>query len=161
MQQTAINALDELKSDHERLKDWFQRWEIEPEGTPRDTQLIRECLDELEIHSRIEQEIFYPECRRVWEADTGVIDHAVDDHLKMDMRMSELRETLTHSASLRADDFEALMNDALNHIREEERSILPLFDNLTSIRESEEVGARLRRRKTELWALRRPVGRVA
>jgi hemerythrin superfamily protein len=138
---------DEIKSDHKRIKHLFDQWDAADEGSPAEQQIINDALYELVIHSQIEEEILYPECRRVGMTTPSIIDDAVDDHVKMDDMIQDMQNEIGRR---KEDDFRVLMRDVLTHIDEEEASILPQLENLISIEESEKIGERLRTRKFEL-----------
>jgi hemerythrin superfamily protein len=138
---------DEIKSDHKRIKRLFNQWDAVEEGSPAGQQIINDALSELEIHSQIEEEILYPECRRVGMTNPSIIDDAVDDHVKIDDMIQDMRNEI---GERKEDDFRVLVRDVLTHIDEEETSILPQLENLISMGESEEIGNRLRARKFEL-----------
>lgn len=142
-----LSAQDEIKSDHKKIKQLFNRWDAEDEGSSVGYQIIDEALNELEIHSQIEQEILYPECRRVGMPALSVIDDAVDDHVKLDDMIQDMRNEI---GQRKEDDFRVLMRDVLSHIDEEEASILPHLENAISMEESEQIGERLRALKSRL-----------
>ncbi|MFL5814572.1 MAG: hemerythrin domain-containing protein [Bdellovibrionia bacterium] len=138
---------DEIKSDHKRIKQLFDQWDAADEGSSSGQQIINDALSELEIHSQIEEEVLYPECRRVGMTNPSIIDDAVDDHVKIDDMIQDMRNEI---GGRKEDDFRVLMRDVLTHIDEEEASILPQLENLISVEESEKIGERLRARKLEL-----------
>lgn len=54
-----MDALDLLKSDHDRVKNLFQQ-ALDNHGSPQFTSLIRQIKNELEAHTRVEEQVFYP-----------------------------------------------------------------------------------------------------
>jgi hypothetical protein len=145
--QDTLTAVDEIRMGHQNLRKLSQRWEAEDPGSPQEDEIMNECLLELAIHSLLEEEIFYPECRRVWVTKAAILDECDDDHAKIDDMIYELR---LQTGLIKSENFEVLLRDVMNHIDEEERLVLPEFENIVSIEESTQVGDRLRQRKNEL-----------
>src|SRR4051794_19000457 len=59
----ADNALAVLRADHERVNDLFARFTRLKSNGPQKAQLVERICDELEVHTRIEEEVFYPSIR--------------------------------------------------------------------------------------------------
>ena len=69
-----MRATDLLKQDHGQVKQLFAQLEAaRPDG--RQT-LLDQIGEELDIHTKIEEEIFYPAVRRV----SGLVDEAKEEH---------------------------------------------------------------------------------
>src|SRR5579885_2689296 len=56
------DAVSLLKRDHDTVKDLFHRFEG-AEQTAEKRKIARQAIEELRIHSAIEEEIFYPAVR--------------------------------------------------------------------------------------------------
>src|SRR4051812_37361173 len=56
------SAIDALKQDHRRVEGLFAEFETATEGQ-RKQELVAMICAELNIHTRLEEEIFYPACR--------------------------------------------------------------------------------------------------
>src|SRR5438105_3810061 len=58
----ALGAADMLRSDHEKVKELFNRFEKTMDQALKDS-LAGDIVTELEIHAALEEEIFYPAVR--------------------------------------------------------------------------------------------------
>ena len=71
------DAIMLLRSDHDEVKDLFDKFE-NAEGAENKRSIAEKICDELKIHSMIEEEIFYPACRGQIEDD--MLDEAIVEH---------------------------------------------------------------------------------
>jgi hypothetical protein len=56
-----MNALQVLKQDHDKVRKLFAEYDAAGDGAPvRKQEIAEQVFRELQIHSRIEEEIFYP-----------------------------------------------------------------------------------------------------
>jgi hemerythrin superfamily protein len=58
-----MNALEILRKDHERVKELFSEYDTLSSGGSRRNEIVRTALRELELHSRVEEDVFYPAMR--------------------------------------------------------------------------------------------------
>ena len=56
------DALQMLRDDHKKVKDIFKQFE-DTDDARQKQQLVKAALHELEIHAKLEEEIFYPAVR--------------------------------------------------------------------------------------------------
>ena len=140
----APGATDLIRGDHAKVLALFHRYRLD--APPRRKQALAEmiCLM-LEVHARIEEEIFYPAMRRV---DPDLVDKSVPEHNEMRRLIMRLRETppsgLAHDAALMA-----LMRDVMRHVADEETMLLPEAERALPD-ELDALGAQMMRRKMEL-----------
>jgi hemerythrin-like domain-containing protein len=105
----------------------------------------------LEIHTQLEEEIFYPAVRRV-VTDAQVIDKSVPEHDEMRRLIAKLREMEPSQADYDRTVME-LMRDLMHHVADEETVLLPAAERLLAD-ELEELGAKMSRRRLQLSAPR-------
>jgi len=74
----APDAIKLLKDDHREVEAWFKEFEKTTSG-PRKKKLARQICTALKVHTRIEEEIFYPACREVG-IDEDMMDEADIEH---------------------------------------------------------------------------------
>ena len=140
----ARGATSMIRADHERVLALFHRYRVD--APPARKQALAEslCLA-LEIHARLEEEIFYPAMRSV---DPDAVDKSIPEHNEMRRLIGRLRETpphgLAHDAILMA-----LMRDVMRHIADEETTLLPEAERVMPA-ELAALGARMMRRRMEL-----------
>ncbi|NHZ42100.1 hemerythrin domain-containing protein [Massilia aquatica] len=146
----AIDALELLKADHEKVKSLFLEFESlrenDNDDDERKFELVDEICYELTLHSMIEEEIFYPMLRSVID-DGDLMDEADVEHGGMRDLISQLEVMYPGD-----DHFDAtvtvLGEEMAHHIDKEERDIFDVA--LESLLDLGELGERLAARKEEL-----------
>ena len=117
------DALDVLANDHERIAQLFARFDKLASNGPRKASLVERICDEIELHSRIEEEIFYPSVRAAID-DDALMDEASVEHETAKSMIVQLR-------ALRPGDFHydakvsVLCAYIRHHVEQEEREIFP------------------------------------
>lgn len=79
---SAIDALDLLKADHEKVKSLFREFESikgNDDEDERKSELVDEICYELTLHTMLEEEIFYPVVRAAID-DDDMMDEADIEH---------------------------------------------------------------------------------
>jgi hypothetical protein len=99
-----------------------------------------------EIHTQLEEEIFYPAMRAV--ADNEVLRKSTPEHDEMRGLISRLRNMPVNDASF-DDTFFDLMRHVMHHVADEETQLLPAAERLIPD-QLHELGARMTRRRLEL-----------
>jgi hypothetical protein len=74
----APDAIAMLRADHARVSALFERFE-NARGADRREKLAEQICDELDVHMRLEEEIFYPAVRRAIGNET-LMDEALVEH---------------------------------------------------------------------------------
>ena len=141
------DAIELLKADHREVEDWFAAFE-KTESAPKKKKLAAQICKALRVHTQIEEELFYPACREAGISedlmDEADIEHDAakklieeidagapgDDH--WDARVTVLSEMIKH------------------HVKEEEQRDGMFAKAKKAGLDLEELGARLKARKTEL-----------
>jgi hypothetical protein len=120
------DAIELLKEDHEKFRRMFREFE-EAEGSASKQRILREVLEQLEIHMVMEEEIFYPAVRRSDndEKHRAKMAEAVEEHHVAKLLMAELRDKKTSSQESRNAKFQVLSESVKHHIEEEESDVLP------------------------------------
>jgi iron-sulfur cluster repair protein YtfE (RIC family) len=116
------DAVEILTEDHDRVKNLFQAFERAMLGRDNDAkkEIVDEISNELSIHSRIEEEIFYQAARKFLQVHY-LLDEAEFEHASMTEIISQLREL--HPSDVVYDRKVLLLRDYVNHhvIKEEEK----------------------------------------
>jgi hypothetical protein len=113
-------ATELLREDHRKVKELYR--EFENAGVDRKKALGRQIITELEIHSVIEEDLFYPAARRAIQHDE-LIAESQESHHVMKVLIAELR-MLPMGRTFVA-KFGILMNNVKHHMREEENDLFP------------------------------------
>ncbi len=58
-----LDAVALLKADHRKVEDLFEKFEAAKSGSVKQ-KLVQQICIELTVHATIEEEIFYPACKR-------------------------------------------------------------------------------------------------
>ena len=132
-----MNALDILKQDHQKVKGLFQ--EIRKDSDRgRQKELFDKIDTELEIHTHIEETVFYPAVDE-HEEFKDMIAEALEEHQEVKSLLDELEE-------LGADDhdfgskLQQLMEAVEHHVEEEEGEMFPKIQEVFDEDELEELG---------------------
>lgn len=134
-----------IRMDHTHAMATFHKYRAD--ATPDKKQAIAEtlCLA-LEIHARLEEEIFYPALRSF---DPDLVNKSVPEHNEMRRLISQLRQTRPEDASFDTTLME-LMRGVMRHVADEETMLLPDAERVLGERRLSELGAEMTRRRFEL-----------
>jgi hemerythrin superfamily protein len=148
-----MDALSLLTADHNRVRGLFARFQAaeEEQDTAQMAVLAQKIITELEVHTTIEEEIFYPAIKEASEELKDVVDEGVEEHHVADTLMAEVKG-LTAEDDAFAAKMKVLIESVEHHAEEEEQEMFPptrkAFDKATL----EDLGMRLEARKAELGA---------
>jgi Hemerythrin HHE cation binding domain len=138
------SALDLLEQDHREVEGYFEQYE--EEGADKDAIVLKICLA-LEVHTRIEEEIFYPAAREAIE-QRDLIDEALVEHGSAKQLIADI-EAMEAGDELHAAKVKVLAEQIRHHIEEEQNRLFP------QLREADldldTLGAKLAQRKAELF----------
>jgi hemerythrin superfamily protein len=138
-----VNALDLLKQDHDRVRDLFKQ--IENAEGDRQAALFRELRDELEMHTKIEEEFFYPELKKVEEA-RELVAESYEEHHQVDVVIAEMAQLKVGSEKWTA-KFTVLKEDVEHHAGEEEEEMFPKARQACKADWLEETGRKMEQMK--------------
>ena len=127
-----------LKNDHATVKQLFARFEKLGEGAQETKQnTFSEIQRELETHSTIEEEIFYPAVREDVGGTEELVDESLEEHAVVKTLLRELS-----SLSAEDEEFDAkmtvLQENVEHHIKDEEEKLFPKAEKLLG---SDKLGA--------------------
>jgi hemerythrin superfamily protein len=142
-----MKATDLLKKDHAAVKRLFTQFgKTTARARKTRAQLIDKIATELEIHTKIEEEIFYRAARELEEA-RSLLEDAQEDHGEMKILVSELRGR--GPSSDQAAKVRELKETTTRHVSDEEKELFPLVARLGDER-LEQLGSQLEQRKQQL-----------
>lgn len=113
-----------LKDDHDRVLSTLDNM-ISTSQSHDDTrrQLLDKVVDELEMHTAFEEEVFYPEARKATGLDAAINDD-LKEHREVDMLLDRLSAMSVFGA--RWINVARDLRDALeHHIRDEQNELFP------------------------------------
>src|SRR5437764_1872196 len=119
----ATDAIVLLKEDHKKVQQLFKRFEgLGPNASRTKKEVVDKIVEELSLHSGIEEQIFYPAAREVLEDDSMVLEDLEEHHI--------MKWTLSELHGMRPEDerFDAkvrVLTELVRHHIEEEEQDLP------------------------------------
>jgi hemerythrin superfamily protein len=146
MQRLAPGATDMIRADHARVLTVFHRYHLDSRPAARKAIAETICLA-LEIHARMEEEVFYPAMR---EAGSTLLDKFVPEHEEMRSLIAQLRG-LDPASELFDATFMELMRAVIHHVADEETAMLPHAESVLAPR-LKEIGAQMAKRRLQLAA---------
>jgi hemerythrin-like domain-containing protein len=150
-----MNAIQLLKDDHKKVRGLLAELEATtPRGVKTRTELLARIAREIEVHTTIEEEIFYPAFKAAGQKgdDDKMYFEALEEHRAAgDLVLPDLLATdpATECFGGRAKVFKELVE---HHAGEEEKEMFPRARKLLSAAELNELCARMAQRKQELLA---------
>jgi hemerythrin-like domain-containing protein len=148
-----MNALDLLIADHNRVRGLFKRYRSQKEGENEPLMLATtdKIFTELEVHTTIEEEIFYPFAHDVTEGVGETVNEGIQEHHVAKVLMKELAE-LTPGADDWVAKMAVLIENVERHALEEESEMFPPIRSHVSSDRFDDIAERLESRKAELGA---------
>jgi len=148
------DAIDLLMKDHERMRDLLGQLVDTTERRARKRkELLQAIARELEIHGRIEEEIFYPAfCEAGAEEEERACSEAKEEHRTMEnLVIPDLEGTAPDAAEFggRAKVLKELVE---HHADEEEEETFPRAQEILSQDTLSELGELMAERKQDLEA---------
>jgi hypothetical protein len=154
-----MKATDLVICEHRRILRLFADYDSAPDSLEKRRTLYESLALELDIHSRVEEEVFYPAvCDVEAERPRFPVSEALRDHREILLLLGELARTDLGEECF-DDRMQLLRTTVENHLEEEEAELIPdALDRLNDAtleelgQEMEDVKGRLleelRRRKT-------------
>ncbi len=139
-----MDAIKLLTSDHDEVRGLFDQFRTAKEKNDgeRMHDLQRQIFDELETHTRIEEDIFYPAVRDLGDDDlTETVTEGKQEHHVVDVLMREIRE-LSDQEIFQA-KMTVLMENVEHHADEEESELFPELREKMTQERLDELGREL------------------
>ena len=147
-----MNALDLLIADHNRVRGLFSQFKAaqENDDTATMSAVALKIFEDLEVHTTIEEEIFYPAVRDANEDIAETVDEGVQEHHVVKLLMAELKQIEDGSDEWVA-KMTVLIENVEHHAEEEESEMFPPLRNKMAD-QLEAMVPQLEGRKRELGA---------
>jgi len=140
-----MSAIDLLEEDHREVEELFDEYE-KLEGESDKKQLASKICMALQVHTMIEEEIFYLAAREAIEKperiDEAIVEHASAKQLIVEIEDMEPGEEL-YDAKVKV-----LQEQVLHHVEEEEGELFPQVE--ASELDLEALGKKMAERKAAL-----------
>ena len=137
-----------LKKDHAAVKKLLTDFgRTSQRAVRRREELLDRIAKELEIHTAIEEEIFYPAVKEV-PGGASLISEARSEHKEVDGLVAEAQGMAMDSVDV-AEKVAEIKAAVLHHATEEEREMFPLAERELAA-QLNDLGAEMQKRKTTL-----------
>jgi iron-sulfur cluster repair protein YtfE (RIC family) len=118
------DATEILKADHDRVDALFQKVKANEDGNNKD--VFQKLRQELEIHTHVEEQIFYPNLLENGDEELQkIVREGLEEH-------GQVKTLLVEMGSMSGDDEEfkaklqVMMENVEHHVQEEEGEMFPL-----------------------------------
>ncbi|XTZ18776.1 hemerythrin domain-containing protein [Micromonospora echinospora] len=139
----STDAIVLLKEDHKEMRRLFREFQDAQDGPPKRRQeLVDQILEALTVHTYLENEVMYPEIRRLLPDLEDDILESYEEHHVADVLCAEL-------ATMDADDerFVAkttvLIENVTHHVEEEEQEWFPKVREALGRKQLQEIGEQM------------------
>jgi hemerythrin superfamily protein len=121
---SADQAVQMLKADHRKVDELFERFEATHDSVKK-AEIVTEVCRALIVHAEIEEQLFYPESRRVLTAeDQKMVDEAFVEHASLKGLILRLDGMRPHDALF--DAYVTVLKEYVqHHVKEEEQEYFP------------------------------------
>jgi hemerythrin-like domain-containing protein len=141
-----LDAISLLKQDHQKVRQLLKR--LESNGTE---ELLEQIENELQVHTQIEEEIFYPAFKEAVESqkDEQLYYEALEEHHVVDLVLPEIKNSSEGSEQFEA-KAKVLKDLVEHHAEEEEKQMFPKARKAMGAARLRELGEELQERKQQL-----------
>ena len=147
-----MDALELLIADHNRVRGLFTRFKAaEGENDAQAARLASKIFEELEVHTKIEEEIFYPAVTKLNDEIHELVTEGLEEHHVVDNLMAEVK-ALSPSDEEWAAKIKVLIENVEHHAEEEEQEMFPKVRSGMNDDARAALGQRMEARKAELGA---------
>jgi len=142
-----MNAIELLKQDHEKVDKLFQQVKAE-QGDQ--AQLAEQIRQELEVHTQIEEQIFYPYLLENGDEEIqDIVKEGIEEHRQAKTLLKQIEGLSDGSESLDP-KLQVLMEDVEHHVQEEEGEMFPKVQEQFDEETLNELGQQLEEMKGKL-----------
>jgi hemerythrin superfamily protein len=135
-----MDAITFLTKEHEKAKSLFEQIEASTD-TATKQRLTAEVIAALRTHTKIEEEVLYPEVRDM-KGGSKLFEEAMQEHQEAKKAMKKL-DGMSPDNPEWQDHFDILMHGVLHHATEEEADMFPKMREAFSESKLEELGKKL------------------
>jgi hemerythrin superfamily protein len=146
-----MNVLKVLKKDHSAVKSLFNKFSRTGKSShEKRTELFEHIRRELQIHSRAEEEIFYPAIKAINGAESRrLVSEALKEHKEVDELLTQISRLKPADKNFE-DKIETLFEHVDHHVEEEEGEIFQFAEENCSEEQLNDLGRQIEERKRVL-----------
>ena len=119
---SSSDAIQLLRADHKKVQGLFDQFH-RASGDGRKSELAQEICSELKVHTRIEEEIFYPAARRALK-DQDLLDEAAVEHASAKRLIAQIEDAEPGDEMFDA-KVTVLGEYIKHHVKEEQTELFP------------------------------------
>ncbi|MFF5227416.1 hemerythrin domain-containing protein [Dactylosporangium sp. NPDC000521] len=139
----STDAIVVLKEDHKNVKRLFKEFQAAEDGPAEaKAEIVKQILAELTVHTYLENEVMYPEVRRLVPDLEEDILESYEEHHVADVLCMELF-TMTPDDERFDAKVNVLIESVTHHIDEEEHEWFPKVRTALGRNQLQELGARM------------------
>lgn len=142
-----MDAITLLKDDHKTVEKLFKSYEKAGDRaykTKRD--LVDQMIKELSVHAAIEEQVFYPEIRRLVPGEEADTLESIEEHHIVKWVLSELEGLDPEHERFHA-KVTVLMEQVRHHVKEEETDMFPAVRQALGRKQLQEIGDTMEKAK--------------
>ena len=144
-----MNAFQLLKEDHQKVSGLFQQLEPTTERAEKTrTELFAKLKEELDVHAKVEETIFYPAIKQAAETREIVLE-GFEEHHVIKMLLKEL-ESLPVDTEQWSAKLKVLQENVEHHVEEEEGEMFQKARQVLTEEQIDDLGARMEEEKKRL-----------
>jgi len=141
-----MNAIELLKEDHKKVKGLFEKVKATDEASEQ-RSLYEKIAEELEVHTHIEEEIFYPYVIENGDEElSDLTKEGIEEHHEVKVLIREIANLTDESEKLEP-KLTVLMENVGHHVQEEEGEMFPMCEEQFDAATLEELGTKLEEEK--------------
>ncbi len=143
-----MDILDLLKTDHDKVKEIISTL-CETSSTAIKTQLklFNTLKEEIDLHEKIEETIFYPALKKFKETEDLVLE-AFEEHHVVDLILEELQKAEPKEENWKP-KLTVLRENLEHHIEEEENELFPKTKKVLNQETLNEMGQEMQKIKEQ------------
>ncbi len=148
-----MDAIKMLLDDHKKVKAMFRDFEkLGDEAYVGKQKIADEVFMELEVHTALEEEIFYPAVDAAGDDDeTDLVAEGLEEHHVVKTLIAEM-QAMTSKDETFNPKFKVMTENVEHHIKEEEEELLPDARKTLGDDKVNELGDQMAARKKQLMA---------
>ena len=139
----STDAIVILKNDHKQIRKLFKQFQaVGEDAEKRKGDIVKQIIEELQVHTYLENECMYPEVRKLLPDLEDDILESYEEHHVADVLVAEL-----YAMKPSDERFDAkttvLIENVLHHIEEEEQEWFPKVREGLGRKQLQDLGARM------------------
>src|SRR5688572_1087163 len=136
-----MDATRLLKQDHDKVKGLFEQFE-QAEADDQKRLLVTQIIKELQVHTTVEEDVFYPAVRTADEKTEELVREGLEEHHVADQLMREIQALDVSDPQLEA-KMTVLKENVEHHVEEEEGEMFPGLQRKLGTEKLEQLGEQM------------------